>query len=247
MDWTSLIGPAVVAAVIASIVSVVGFLINRSTVRGMHAERLAFDREQAERRTKAEITLMEHKGASDISLTEKKVLLDRALASWKRRTELAEEVLAGFYQARDIIQAARSPGSYSGEGSTRPKTDWETEGDQGTLNAYFASTERLLANAEFFAQLQARRYQFLALFGSDATKHFDEIFQIKHEINVGVMMLISWHRHAKLGGKIDGREKMEARIWSMGDTDDLLLTRLNNAVSGIEVICEPVLSETSNL
>src|SRR5579863_599381 len=109
MDLTSLIGPAVVAAVIASVVSVIGFLINRSTVRGMHAERLAFDREQAERRASAEIALTERKATADIALTEKRLALDRAFAAWKRQTEFAEEVLADFYQARDIIQSARSP------------------------------------------------------------------------------------------------------------------------------------------
>ena len=37
----------------------------------------------------------------------------------KRRMELAEEVLALFYQARDVIEQIRSPVRYLGEGQTR--------------------------------------------------------------------------------------------------------------------------------
>jgi hypothetical protein len=71
----------------------------------------------------------------------------------KRKAELAEEVLADIYQARDIIQAARSPANFNNEGSTRHKEEWETKDDTGTLNAYFAAIERLNNQGEFFAEL----------------------------------------------------------------------------------------------
>ena len=147
MNWTSLIEPAVVAAVIASVVSVIGLLINRATMRGMHSERLAFDREEAERRTTAKIGLTERKITADIALAEKRLALDRALAAWKGRTEFAEEVLADFYyQAREIIRGARSPATFSEVGSTRAKAGCETENDTRILNAYYATTERLFVN-----------------------------------------------------------------------------------------------------
>ena len=51
----------------------------------------------------------------------------RAETIGKRKVERAEDVLADFYQARDIINAARSPGSFGYEGATREKADWELE------------------------------------------------------------------------------------------------------------------------
>jgi hypothetical protein len=99
VHWTSLIGPAVVAALIAGIISVITLLMNRATTLTTHSQRLAFDREQAER-----------KASADIALAEKKLALDREFAAWKRRTEFAEEVLTDFYQAHDVIRGARSPG-----------------------------------------------------------------------------------------------------------------------------------------
>jgi hypothetical protein len=45
MDWTSLIGPAEVAAGIAGIVSVITLVMNRATTLTTHSQRLAFERE----------------------------------------------------------------------------------------------------------------------------------------------------------------------------------------------------------
>ena len=48
--WTILIGPAVVAAVISSIVTVIGFFITTRAAKAMHREKLAFDQKLAERK-----------------------------------------------------------------------------------------------------------------------------------------------------------------------------------------------------
>ncbi len=57
----------------------------------------------------------------------------RGLNKWrdetigKRKAELAEDVIADFYEAREIILEARSPGSIrADEGNTGPKMDDET-------------------------------------------------------------------------------------------------------------------------
>src|SRR6476469_8763055 len=98
MDYTSLIGPAVVAAVISGLVSGIGILISARTSRAIHGERLQFDRDQAQSRIDFEI-----------ALAEKKFTLDRHLADHKRRVELAEVVLADFYRVEEIYRGARGP------------------------------------------------------------------------------------------------------------------------------------------
>ena len=40
MDWISLIGPAVIAAIVSGIVMTIGFLVNRSTSSVMHQQKL---------------------------------------------------------------------------------------------------------------------------------------------------------------------------------------------------------------
>ncbi|TDI82488.1 MAG: hypothetical protein E2O80_02055, partial [Betaproteobacteria bacterium] len=52
----------------------------------------------------------------------------------KRRIELAETVLALFYEAEDAIKQIRSPFSFDGEGSTRKHADNELEAESRILD-----------------------------------------------------------------------------------------------------------------
>ena len=45
----------------------------------------------------------------------------------KRRIELAEDVLALFYETQDAIREIRNPASFSGEGKTRKRDENERE------------------------------------------------------------------------------------------------------------------------
>jgi hypothetical protein len=137
----SLIGPAVVAAVISGIVSVIGIFLSSRTTRSVHDQRLDFERQLAEKKTNA-----------DISLEERKFEYEEDLFAFRRRTELAEEVLVGFYEARDIITWARFPGTMEGEGQTREKSALETEARSRRLNGYYAPAERLLKRHEILGK-----------------------------------------------------------------------------------------------
>jgi hypothetical protein len=231
-NWTTFIAPAVVAAVIAAMVSIIVAVINRATLRAMHGERLDLDRNLAERRASA-----------DIALAERKVALDRALEAWKRRTEFAEAVLTDFYQATEIIREARSPGGFGNEGGTRQKEDWETERDTRTLNSYFRTTERLLREREFFSQLYAKRFRFMAYFGNDAAQPYNELHRIYSEIVISVRILIDTHRNRDLGSLTNDRRRWESVIWAGTREDDPIPERLNQIVAAIETTCRPVIQE----
>jgi hypothetical protein len=107
MDWSSLLGPAVVAAIVSCAVTIVGFIVSNRTARRLHTERLHADRGLAERKITADIDLAERKLRADIEIAEKKLVLERELASWQRMATLAEEALADCYKIREIIQDAR--------------------------------------------------------------------------------------------------------------------------------------------
>src|SRR5689334_4912630 len=68
----------------------------------------------------------------------------------KRRMELAEEVLALFYQARDIIEEIRSPFGYGGEGSTRKPSPNERPEDKDALDHAYSLVERYNKHIETF-------------------------------------------------------------------------------------------------
>ena len=171
----------------------------------------------------------------------------RGLTKWhaetlgKRRIELAEEVLADFYQARDIIKAARSPFSYSHEGQSRHRGENETEEDTRLLNSYFAPTERLVSKADFFAEAWARRYSFTAVFGSEAAGAYDDLFEVRNEIIVSVRSLISAHGHPV---SPTDRTRWENTIWA-GAADDPIPTRIDRVIDAIEAICRPAIQKAT--
>jgi hypothetical protein len=174
----------------------------------------------------------------------------RGLTKWhdetvgKRRIELAEEVLADFYQARDIIKAARSPFGYSHEGLSRQKGENETEEDTRVLNSYFAATERLASKADFFAETWARRYRFSAVFGSEAAGAYDDLFEVRNEIIGSVGSLISAHGHHLSTADQAERERWKNTIWS-GAADDPIPARVDRAVGAMEAACRPVIQKAA--
>ncbi|MCP3167373.1 hypothetical protein [Myxococcus qinghaiensis] len=230
IDPTSLIGPAVVTAVISGIVS---FFALRTT-KSIHKERLAFERDQ-----------IESKARSDITLAEKKLELDRGLADWKRQTELAEQVLSDFYRARDIFMAARSPDSFSGEGATRPKSEDESESDTRYRNAIYAPFERLTKSSSFFAELHARRYRFMALFGTEAAQAFDLLRSAHNEILFATECLLEEHKnemsHVGPTGAQHYVKDWKATIWRSTGGKDMITPMLETAVATIERICRTAL------
>jgi hypothetical protein len=166
----------------------------------------------------------------------------RGLTKWhtemvgKRRVELAEEVLADFYQARDIIGAARSPFGYSHEGLSRQKSENETPEDTRILNSYFAASERLASKADFFAETWARRYRFSAIFGSEAARAYDDLFEVRNEIIVSVGSLISAQGQRLNGTDSASKVRWENTIWS-GSEDDPISARLARVIAAIEAVC----------
>jgi hypothetical protein len=169
----------------------------------------------------------------------------RAEAIGKRKVELAEEVLAEFYEARDIILAARMPGSLGTEGDTRQKGPNETEADSRILNAYFTVAERLSRKTEFFAQLEARRYRFVAHFGAEAAEPYMVLRKIHGEILLGVRMLLMTHDQRELSTAPASIQHWRAVIWETSD-DDQIRRRLNSMVEAIEKVCRPAIQEAAS-
>lgn len=196
----------------------------------MHREKLDFDRDLAER-----------KFTFDRELAERKFSLDRELADWKRRTELAEQVLADSYKARDLFNAARNPFAFAGEGSTRPGRDKEPEEKRSSKDAIYAPFERLSKNIDFFSEMHARRYRFMAIFGAASASPFVEFMKAYNEIASATRMLLSERPPLRN----DIIEKLESTIgWGLEENDEIKI-RLDKAVTDLESICRPVLSATA--
>ncbi len=90
----------------------------------------------------------------------------------KRKIELAEEVLALFYEARDAISYIRNIFGFVGEGNTRKADPNESPEDKKIHDDAYVVFERYNKHQEPFNKLYSMRYRYMARFGKDSAKPF---------------------------------------------------------------------------
>ena len=107
----------------------------------------------------------------------------------KRRMELAEEVLALFYQARDVIAEMRMPFSFVGEGTSRKPGPHESPDTKCAQDSAYVLIERYGRHSELFSRIHALRYRFMAQFDTASSKPFDELNRIINELMMSAQEL----------------------------------------------------------
>jgi len=173
----------------------------------------------------------------------------RGLNAWRtemvgrRKTELAEEVLAGFYRARDILTWARFPASDDNDGGEDDRPGAGPDDEELERGEIFTPVDRLTKESQVFSELQASRYRFMAYFGEEAARPFEEIRAIRSEVIDSAHNLIRTYGQEPTGSEEARRNQWEAAIgWGEGD-GDTLRRRLDLAVKAIEQTCRPLIEE----
>lgn len=118
----------------------------------------------------------------------------------KRKIELAEEVLALFYEVGDAIREIRHPASQAGEGSTRPRAENEDESIAKILDQAYVAFERYTKQEALFSSLRSKKYRFRAVFRGQSQEPFDIIEKSLRQIFASTYMLGShyWQRQGKV-------------------------------------------------
>lgn len=173
----------------------------------------------------------------------------------KRRIELAEEVLALFYQAKDAIADIRSPFGHGGEGRTRRAGPSETPEEKEALDRAFVLVERYGRHSELFAKIHAARYRFMAQVGVPETEPFDQLHGIVNEL------IVSAQRMARLtnprfphytNAATEERNakqllEVEAIYYATGGDDDPIAPRVLRIVAEMEKTCRAIMESHGTL
>jgi hypothetical protein len=161
----------------------------------------------------------------------------------KRRIEIAEETLALFYEARDVINGARTSISSEGEWLAAQRTLSDatvknSEPTEVTIVAY-----RLYCRNELFARIRALRYRFSAIFGIGTDQPFREMVRIRDSVISAERRLQriertessnTNERNANCESEI---EKLLAVVEGSGENSDLIAQQLDQVVDSIECTC----------
>jgi hypothetical protein len=176
----------------------------------------------------------------------------RGINSWRnemvgrRRAEIAEETLALFYEAQRILEHARMPLTFEGEGKTRPRKPSEEDPSSTTsyLDSLFVPVERTNKFAEFWGKFDSQKYRFRALFGSE--QPFLDLAATRNTVVFSAHRLIEMHRERYDGDSMTPDRKRlkiqweEAIGWTLGERDEKK-AEIKRAVVEIEKICRPAI------
>lgn len=167
----------------------------------------------------------------------------------KRQIELAEDVLALFYEAEQAIRAIRSPSGKAGEGKTRVPEQNESKEEKKIRDNAYGVWERYNQYKELFGRLYSTRFRFMAVFGPEATEPINDLLGIIHRIlgasnKLGHLWRVqagkdrdskSYERHVALV------EENRAIIWDSQDDEDPINEQLAATIKRMETTCRKVI------
>jgi hypothetical protein len=170
----------------------------------------------------------------------------------KGRLELAEDVLALFYEAREAIAAIRNPFSWFNDGGTRQRASYETDREAEFKDRAYLPIGRYRQREEFFNGFRAKKFRFVATFRDDSETAFNEIDQVLREIFASAHLLSShyWPRQGTFDDLQsaefkDHLEQMHAHeaVFQMISKPDKITDRVDEAVQRIEAITDKAARE----
>jgi len=172
----------------------------------------------------------------------------------KRQIELAEDTLALFYQAQDIINWIRYPLSSADEGKSREVSDEETKEEKRARDQAFVMFERYNKNHEIFNKINSLRYRFMAQFSQEAAIPFDDL---KHHVNKILSsarrLSVLWAKDSEMFAAEEQKknhyqkvEELEKIFWWQGD-DDPITAELDDIIKTIETTCQNIITAKGSL
>lgn len=176
----------------------------------------------------------------------------RRETKWKRKYELAEEVLSCFYEISERFDEIRCPAGYVGEGSTRKRKDNESEEESLILDNAYVVFERYEKDKTPFIKLMSLKYRFMVLYGKEAGKPFEEILQLRNKLFSASHLL--GQRYWKDQGRktftesqfekhLKKMEELEAIFWADYGEKDEFKDSVNKVVTKIEAICKEIITK----
>lgn len=173
--------------------------------------------------------------------------------SGKRRTELAEDTLALFYEAADAIRFLRHPFAFPHETEVGERADGESEESYQARKNASVVFHRYNQHQEIFNQLHAMRYRFMAQIGKEEAQPFDELRKIVNEITGAARILARRWAQSHFRSDQQRKEhedsvsKQEAIFWEGLEAQDPINPRLTKTVEDMEQICRAVIEERFSL
>ncbi|RAK51321.1 hypothetical protein [Phenylobacterium deserti] len=224
MNWETLIGPAVTAAVIAGGFGAWSLLVNKELAEKVHRQRLAAERDALER-----------KGEIDRDLAERKATHDRRLTFEKRRVEVAEQVLTDFYEAQRAYEVIRQPMITRHEQKAEDGVP-----DEVIRNSGYAVQRRVRSYEPLFARMEARRPVALAIFGPEIDAPYQRLIRMHNIVFAAAGAILDWPDEIDTDHMREFIREQNRIAFKLSPEDDVT-AQVAAVVMDVERICRPAL------
>ena len=235
-----LTAPVIVAAIVSGVVSLIVANSSRTSAESIAAEK-----------NSADIALAAKRFEFEKGIAEQKVAFEKEQILFKRKFELAEEVLSDAYQFERVMGYVRSPGSYGTEGETRPvaKDQKESESVKRNRDTYFVPIERIKKESEFFSKMLSKRFTCRAYFGDEMDKAFQDIHMAPQTVAIYANILIRRVSDSSMPepeAVLRQRDKAESIIWDMPyeSEPNEVSQQIQEAIEIIERLTKPILQRS---
>ena len=170
----------------------------------------------------------------------------------KRQIELAEQLLAKFFEVSDAIAFVRNPSESSEEGKSRKRGDTESPEDRERLDRGYIVTERYQKRETIFADFNTLKYRCMATFGAETENIFIETDKVVNSIFVSARLLATryWLRQGTVPMAEDERQKHlkemdrhEDIFWDTGAEEDEIRRQLRGIQESLEQAIAPCFKE----
>jgi hypothetical protein len=170
----------------------------------------------------------------------------------KRDMELAEDVLELFYRAERAIEAIRFPIWNLADGRTRSPEPNETPEEKEARDRAYVIFKRIKDHSDIFEQLYTLRFRFMARFGRDSAKPFDEMKRVIDTIWVCTRHLAEyWAEQLREGERTHPSIKDEIReyerVISYAGAKDQTESRVRDIIAEVEGTCRPIIEGKGSL
>ena len=171
----------------------------------------------------------------------------------KRQIELAEQVLAKFFEIKDAIAMIRSPFSRSDEGSSRKRSEHESRETSELLDRGYIVFERYSTKESAFADFNTLKYRFMASFGAESEQIFTDTTTILNTIFVSAQMLGThyWQRQGRVPmdpeeckEHLQEMQRHQQIFWDHGTDDDEIRKKLAAVQKRLDAIVKPCFQES---
>jgi hypothetical protein len=174
----------------------------------------------------------------------------------KRQIELAEQVLAKFFEVKDAIAFIRSPHARFDEGKSRKRSDGETREASELLDRAYIVVERYEKRQNIFTEFNILKYKCIASFGSAVENIFVDTNKALNSISISAHMLGSYYwqqqgymlaEEERIQKFIDEMHHHESIFWEMGSEADVIRKQLEDIQARLEAITAPCFREPMTL